>query len=148
MPGIVCAVRGGPASLVTIKKAVEFANEQSLPLIFVYVVNIEFLSYTASSRVRTITHEMRQMGDFILLIAEEKALDMGITAKGVVRQGKVGEEIIAVCREFGADYAIMGKPKGREERDIFTHERMYRLSQRIEAESGAKVILVQDEEDE
>lgn len=148
MPGIVCAVRGGPASLNTIHKAVDFASETNLPLYFVYVINLDFLSHTASSRTRTITQEMRQMGDFILLIAEEKALDLGLTAQGMVRQGSVGEEIIAVCKEVGADYLIMGKPKGLEEEDVFTHERILQLSQRIETESGAKVIFVKGEEDE
>lgn len=148
MPGIVCAVRGGPDSLHTIKSAVQFASEASLPLYFVYVINLDFLSHTASSRTRTITQEMRQMGDFILLIAEEKALDLGVEAQGTVRQGNVGEEIIALCKDVGAEYVFMGQPKGLEEKDVFTQERILHLSQRIESESGAKVRFVKGEEDE
>ena len=148
MPGIVCAIRGGPASQVTIDRAVELASENTLPLYFLYVVNLDFLSHTASSRVRTITQEMRQMGDFILLTAQEKALSLGVIAKGVVRQGNVGEEIVTMCREINADYVVLGQPKGQEEDDIFTQERLLKLSQRIELESGAEVFLFEGEEDE
>jgi nucleotide-binding universal stress UspA family protein len=148
LPAIVCAIRGGPDSQITIDRAVNLASEHALPLYFLYVVNLDFLSHTASSRVRTITQEMRQMGDFILLTAQEKALALGVGAQGVVRQGNVEEEIIAMCREVDADYVVLGQPKGQEEDDIFTHERILNLSQRIETESGAKVVIVEGEGEE
>ena len=44
MPGILCAVRGGPASQPTIAKAIALAQETGLPLYFLYVVNLDFLS--------------------------------------------------------------------------------------------------------
>jgi nucleotide-binding universal stress UspA family protein len=112
------------------------------------VVNLDFLAYTASSRIRTITHEMRQMGDFILLNAQERANAKGVDAKGEVRQGNVGDEIITMCREIGADYVVLGQPLGQEEeKDVFTQERILKFSQRIEAESGARVVLVKENED-
>ena len=149
MPGIVCAVRGGPASRITINKAVELARETELPLYFIYVINLDFLSHTASSRVRTITQEMRQMGDFILLAAQERACILGIDAQGIVRQGVVEEEIIAICREVDADYVVLGQPLGRdEEEDTFAQERILEFSQQIEAESGARVVLVEGNKDE
>ena len=85
MPGIICAVRGGPDSQPTIKKAISLAKEVSLPLYFLYVVNLDFLSHTQSSRVSTISEEMGEMGEFILLIAQQKASKEGITAEGVLR---------------------------------------------------------------
>lgn len=148
MSGIVCAIRGGPASRGTIDRAVELAGKVDLPLYFLYVLNLDFLSHTASSRVKTIKKEMQQMGDFILLIAQEKALELGISAKGEVRQGSVGEEIIELCREVGAEYVVLGHPLGQEEDDIFTQERILKFISRIEAESEAKVILVKETKDE
>jgi nucleotide-binding universal stress UspA family protein len=145
----VCAIRGGPASRITIDKAVELASETDLPLYFFYVVNLDFLSHTASSRVRTIGREMRQMGDFILLAAQERASALGINAQSVVRQGTVGEEIIAMCQEIGADYIVMGQPQEQEdEEDVFTQEIILEFSQRIQAESGARVIIAQGDEHE
>lgn len=69
MTGIVCAIRGGPASQPTITHAVSLAQETGLPLYFLYIVNLDFLSHTTSSRVHTITQEMEQMGEFLLLTA-------------------------------------------------------------------------------
>jgi nucleotide-binding universal stress UspA family protein len=148
LPGIVCAVRGGPASQFTINKAINLARETALPLYFIYVINLDFLSHTASSRVHTITEEMREMGDFILLNAQEKAGAKGIDAQGVVRKGNVGEQIIIMCKEVDADYLILGQPRGLEDKDVFTHEIINQFRQRIESESGSQVVLVVEGQDE
>ena len=37
MPGIVCAIRGGPASRPTIAKSIQLAEETGLTLYFLYV---------------------------------------------------------------------------------------------------------------
>lgn len=141
MSGIVCAIRGGPASQITINKAISVALETALPLHFIYVVNLDFLSHTASSRVRTITKEMRQMGDFILLVAQERARAQGINSQSVVRQGVVGEEIISMCKETGAAYVVLGQPQGQEEENVFTHDKILEFRKKIEAESAAQVIF-------
>ncbi|RMF49572.1 MAG: universal stress protein, partial [Anaerolineae bacterium] len=47
MSAIVCAIRGGPASQPTIRRAIALALETSLPLHFLYVVNLDFLSSTS-----------------------------------------------------------------------------------------------------
>ncbi len=64
MSGIVCAVRGGPDSQPTISKAIAWAKETELPLYFLYVVNLDFLTHTSSSRVHTVTQQIEQMGEF------------------------------------------------------------------------------------
>jgi len=148
MSGIVCAVRGGPASQPTIEKAISLAKETGQPLYFLYVVNLDFLSHTASSRVSTVSKEMHQMGEFILLTAQQRAATHGLAAQGVVRHGNVGEEIIALCKKIKADHVILGRPQGEEEENIFTFERLKEFGQRIETESGAKVILATGDKDD
>lgn len=149
MSGIVCAIRGGPASQPTIQKAISLTGETHLPLYFLYVVNLDFLSHTASSRVRTISQELHHMGDFILYTAQERAQAQGVAAQGLVRHGDVMEEIVSVCREIEADFVILGQPLGQEgEEDIFTQERITSFSQRIETESGARVVLAEGNQDE
>jgi nucleotide-binding universal stress UspA family protein len=148
MPGIVCAVRGGPASQPTIEKAISLAKETDLPLYFLYVVNLDFLSHTASSRVSTVSKEMHQMGEFILLTAQQRAAAQGLAAQGVVRHGNVTEEIIAQCKQIKANHLILGRPQGEEEENVFTFERLKEFSQRIESESGAKVILATGDKDD
>jgi len=141
MPGIVCAIRGGAASRPTIEKALQIAKETSLPLIFLYVVNLDFLTRTAVSRVHIISKELHEMGEFILLTAQAQAESQDIAAEGIVRQGNVRDEIINLCRERNADYVILGNPKQQHEENVFTHERLDAFGQRIQDESGAKIIL-------
>jgi nucleotide-binding universal stress UspA family protein len=141
MSGIVCAVRGGPDSKGTISDAISLAQQTGLPLYFLYVVNLDFLSHTTSSRVHTISEQMHQMGEFILLAAQDAAAARGVTAEGVVRHGNVSEEIIDVCRELRADYLVLGQPQVQTEDSVFTQELLRRFVERTEEQTGAKVVL-------
>jgi hypothetical protein len=141
MPGIICAVRGGPDSQPTIAKAISLAKEVSLPLYFLYIVNLDFLSHTQSSRVSTISEELGEMGEFILLTAQQKASKQGITAEGIVRHGNVREEIIGLAKELIADYVVLGLPQGQKEADIFATDRIKEFGKMIEENSGAAVVL-------
>jgi nucleotide-binding universal stress UspA family protein len=143
MSGIVCAIRGGPASQPTIAKAIALAQETSLPLHFLYVVNLDFLAQTPTSRVHTISQEMHQMGEFILLMAQETAARQGIIAEGVVRHGNVGAELIGLCHELEADYLVLGKPRVEQEDTVFTHDLLREFVARTEEQTGATVVFPQ-----
>jgi nucleotide-binding universal stress UspA family protein len=144
MSGIVCAIRGGPDSQPTIDKSISLARETGQTIYFLYVVNLDFLSHTATSRVQVAAKEMHQMGEFILLTAQAQAMDQGIPAERVVRHGQVREEIISLCREVEADYVTLGRPRGQEEDDVFTHDRLKQFTEFIERESGAKAVLANE----
>ncbi len=141
MSGIVCAVRGGPECRETIGQAIAKARETGLPLIFLYVVNLDFLSHTSSSRVRTISEQMEGMGEFILLTARSTAAESGVIAEGVIRHGKVHEEITRLCREVAADYVVLGRPKRLRQENVFTYEQLQHFVERTQEKTGAQVIL-------
>jgi len=143
MTGIVCAIRGGPASQPTITHAVSLAQETGLPLYFLYIVNLDFLSHTSSSRVHTITQEMQQMGEFILLTAQATAAAHSVNAHGVVRHGNVTEEIIQLCHEISADYVVLGSPQLRQKENVFSHDRMAQFAEKLEEQTGARVVTAQ-----
>lgn len=125
MSGIVCAIRGGPASRPTIDKALQLAVETELPLYFLYVVNLDFLSHTSSSRTHLISKELTEMGEFILLTAQAKAQAKGIDAEGIVHKGNVRDEIVTFCQEVKADYVVLGKPKEQTEKEnVFTDDHL------------------------
>lgn len=145
MSGIVCGIRGGPDSRPTIQRAITLARETDLPIIFLYVVNLDFLTHTSTSRVDTVTAELEQMGEFILLTAEAEAQSSGVNAIGVIRHGNVGEEIIALCQDEDAEYIVLGRPSGQAEEDVFTHEIFERFKDRIESETEARVVVAEDE---
>jgi K+-sensing histidine kinase KdpD len=142
MSGIVCAIRGGPDSRPTINKAISLAAETDQCIYFLYVVNLDFLTHTQSSRIHSINAEMRQMGEFILLSAQTTAASKNVEAQGVVRQGNVGEEIVGLCHEVKASYVILGTPQSETEENIFSIQRLNTFRERLESETGAKVILV------
>ncbi len=148
MSGIVCAIRGGPASQDTIAEAIALAQQTDLQLYFLYVVNLDFLSRTSSSRVHTINEQMEQMGEFILLNAQDKAAAQDVDAEGVIRHGDVGEQIIELCHELDADYLVVGRPKIEQEDTVFTQELLRQFIERTEEQTGAKVILPGEEEKE
>jgi nucleotide-binding universal stress UspA family protein len=141
MSGIVCAIRGGPDSQATIAQAIALAQQTDLPLHFLYVVNLDFLLRTTSSRVHTISEQMHQMGEFILSVAQDSAAGQGIRAQGVVRHGKVREEIINLCHELAAEYLVLGQPDIQREENVFTQDRLTRFIEWTEKETGAKVVL-------
>ena len=143
MSGIICAIRGGPDSQPTISQSIALAQETGQIIYFLYVVNLDFLSHTATSRTRVVQQEMQEMGEFILLTAQAQALDKGANADIVLRHGQVSKEIIELCREVNANYVVLGLPRGNTEADIFTHNRLKQFTQYIEQESHAKVVLAQ-----
>lgn len=141
MGGIVCAIRGGPASQSTISRAITLARETELPLYFLYVVNLDFMSHTTSTRVHTITEEMHQMGEFILLQAQTTASAQGISAEGMVRQGNVGAEIVELCHELDADYLVLGLPQVQNQDSVFTQTLLMQFIEETETLTGAKIVL-------
>jgi nucleotide-binding universal stress UspA family protein len=146
MPGIVCAIRGGPDSQPTIEKSIEVAIETGQPIYFLYVVNLDFLTHTASSRVHIITEEMEELGDFILKSAQAEAKDKGAIAEAIIRHGKVGNMISAVCHELGADYVVLGRPRGKSKKDVFTHEQLVEYAQQVKELTGAEVVFAGKDE--
>ena len=143
MSGIVCAIRGGPHSQSTIDGAIALAAETGLPLYFLYIVNLDFLAHTTSTRTRTINKEMEQMGEFILLAAQRRAADQGVVAMTAVRHGQVGEEIIVLCQEVAADYLVLGRPQlADEDANVFTAARLASFVALVEEHSGAQVVML------
>jgi nucleotide-binding universal stress UspA family protein len=141
MSGIVCAIRGGASSQPTINQAIRTAVETKLPVYFLYILNLDFLKKGSQSRIQTISEEMQELGEFILLAAQAQAERQGVTAKGIIREGHVvGDEIIGLCHELTADYVILGRPKTATEQNVFTHEEIDQFGSHIEQETGAKVI--------
>jgi nucleotide-binding universal stress UspA family protein len=146
MSGIVCAIRGGPHSQATIDRSIALAQETGQTLYFLYVVNLDFLTRTSSTRVHTISEQMRQMGEFILLTAQDAAARQGVEAEGVIRHGNVGEEIIGLCHELAAAFLVLGLPHVGREDTVFTEELLRQFVERTEEQTGAKVVLPEEDE--
>jgi nucleotide-binding universal stress UspA family protein len=141
MSGILCATRGGSASEATVNSAIDLAREMDLPLSFLYVVNLDFLSRTSSSRVRTIKEEMFQMGESILIAAQDEARSRGIAAKRLIRHGKVGDEIVKLCQDLDVDYLVLGRPETEGLDNVFSRDSFSEFVRSLESQTGARVVL-------
>ena len=143
MPGIVCAIRGGPNSQPTINKAISLSQEKGQQIFFLYVANLDFLVHTESGRTQLFYEQLDQMGEFILLTAQEKAKTKNVSAEGVIKHGQVREEIIALAKEVEANYVVLGVPQGSEESNVFAEGMISEYGKRIEEETGAQVIFAE-----
>ncbi len=74
MSGILCAIREGPSSRPTIATSILLAQETCEIIYFPYVVNLDFLTHSSSSKTNNISQEIRDMGEFNLLSAQEQAI--------------------------------------------------------------------------
>jgi hypothetical protein len=66
---ILCATRGGEASIPTQEKAIDLAKEKGFALAFLYVADSSFLNKTAAAVVVDVDEELIHMGEFLLTMA-------------------------------------------------------------------------------
>jgi RNase H-fold protein (predicted Holliday junction resolvase) len=53
------------------------------------------------------------------------------------------EEIMNLAKEIEASHVILGRPQREEAENIFTADRLQAFVQRLEEETGSKVMLVE-----
>lgn len=140
MSGILCAIRGGPSSQPTIAASIQLAKETKQTIYYLYVVNLDFLTHTSSSKTNHISKEIEEMGEFILLGAQEQAKSQGVDAECIIRDGKVMDEIISSCEEICPAFVILGRPQEDRENNLLTLERLHAFAERIEEACQAQVI--------
>ena len=137
MGRILCATRGGEASYRTQDAAIALARERGDELVFLYVVDISFLDTTARAvRPEIVTTELEKMGEFLLLMARERAKKQGVNASTVIRYGDLREELKAAAREDDIDLVVFGRPAG--DSSSFTLEDLQAFVTEIEAETGCR----------
>jgi nucleotide-binding universal stress UspA family protein len=67
------------------------------------------LASTTDTRPHDITHDLTRLGEFIVIIAQERAQAAGLTnAHWIVRLGLVREEMISYLQGSGADRLVLG----------------------------------------
>jgi nucleotide-binding universal stress UspA family protein len=137
---ILCATRGGEASYRTQQAAIDLARERGDEIVFLYIINLQFLDKTAAPIVVDIEHELEQMGRFFLLMAKERATEQGITARTTIRRGFIHEEIKNAARDEAATLVVLGRPAGKQ--SAFQMSSLREFAEEIEMETGAKTVIV------
>ncbi len=136
---VLCATRGGEASIPTQEKAIELAKEGGHALAYLYVADSSFLNKTAAAVVVDVDEELINMGEFLLTMAVERALERGVTAEAVIRSGIIREVLPEVARELSATTIVLGRPSGESSR--FQESEFERFCDFIQQETSATVVV-------
>ncbi len=140
MAKILCATRGGEASYRAQDKAIDLAVEREADLIFIFVVDTEFLNHTERIiRRDTIKREMDHMGEFLLMMALERAKKRGVKSSLIIRHGDFRTELIEVASDPEITTIVLGGPAG--EGAIFSLDGLKTLAQEIEEITNTEVIF-------
>ncbi len=140
MGKILCATRGGEASYRTQDAAIELARERGDELLFLYVVDLHFLDKTAAPIVVDVGQEVGKMGEFLLLMAQERAAAQGVKAHTIRREGSVREELKNAAREQEVALVVLGKPGDAE--SVFQLADLEAFAAEIESETGVETRIV------
>lgn len=143
MGKILCPTRGGEGSYRTQDAAIAMAKERRDELLFLYVVDLDFLNKTERAvRPDVVAKEMAHMGEFLLSMAQERARKQGIEAEYALRQGDVRDQIKAAAVEEGATMVVLGQATGDEPECAFPPSTLLEFASEIEAETGVETLVV------
>ncbi len=140
MGKILCATRGGEASYRTQDKVIALAKERGDELLFVFVVDTHFLDKTAAPIVVDVGNDIAGMGEFLLLMAKERASKEDIEARILIREGEVFEELEKAALDEEVSLIVLGKPAGEE--SLFKLAELQERAERIEADTGIQVQIL------
>ncbi len=140
MQVILCATRGGEASIRTQEHAIALAKERGARLVFVFALDVAFLDKFVAPHVHAVDDEIEHMAEFLLALARDRAEKEGIEADYVVREGALADVLVKVAREVGATLIVLGRPR---ESHVTTLEYLqHELLPYLERKTGAEVLLV------
>ena len=140
MGKILSATRGGEASYRTQDKVIALAEETGDELFFLFVVDLHFLDRTAAPIVVDVENNIADMGEFLLLMAKERAAQQGVEARTLCREGELIEELQKAAQEEDVSLIVLGKPVGEE--SLFRLTELEKLAERIQAYTGVPVQIL------
>lgn len=141
MGKILYATRGGEASYRTQDIIIARAKEENACLLFLYVVDVEFLKRAKrGARPDVMRQEMEHMGEFLLAMACERAAKQGVEAQVLLRPGPLAQALKDAAREEGVTLVALGRPASEESR--FQLASLKRLVEEIERETGIETQIV------
>jgi hypothetical protein len=140
MGKILCATRGGEASYHAQDAAIAKAKERGDTLIFLYVVDLHFLDKTSGSVVVDVEQEMFKMGEFLLLMAKERAAEQGVAAETICCKGEFCPELKNVARDQGVSSIVLGRPADTE--SVFQLAVLEDLAAEVECDTGIETCII------
>ena len=109
---ILCPTRGGKDSYPNQDWAVALAKERGVGVLFLYISNVEFLGLTAAPKLVDIEHELDEMGEFMLTMAQERAEKAEVSASTLVMHGHFRDVLGEVIEEQEIGTVVLGSSAG------------------------------------
>jgi nucleotide-binding universal stress UspA family protein len=140
---IVCGVTGSVNSQKAVKAAVEMASTENATLVFIYIVDVAFLSgLTIQLRPKYAEDFLERLGNKLLDEAAEIASASGVASKKVLRKGKVMVELKTVLQEEKGDLLLVSdEGRGFAEKVLFG-ERLPDNIKELERRAGVPVKVI------
>jgi len=138
MTKILCAIRGGEASQRIQDIGINLAKERGEEIVFLYVVNTEFLETASSALRESVTLEMEKLGDFLLLMAQERAKKQDVSAETHLSHGYLQEEFEKAALTPDIDTVLLGTPG---EESFFSMESLEAIAKEIEEKCQVDVLI-------
>ena len=141
---IICAVRGGPESRETVSRAIDLALESGARLTFFRVLDAEFLNHATIGPLSVVYGELRELGQFAMLILRDRAQRRGVrNVDGIVREGNVHRQLRELALETHADVLVMGRPTRSPGSNTFKPAEFDAFVAELEKEASLQVMIVE-----
>jgi nucleotide-binding universal stress UspA family protein len=120
---------------------IALAKEAGATVLFLYVVDVEFLKLVAQGvRPDIVSREIEHMGEFLLALAAERAANRGVLAETCLRHGPLRQALESAALEEGVDAIALGRPVGDD--SSFTLAELEELRERLERDTGIRTYIV------
>lgn len=140
---ILCPVRGGKQSSKTVNRAIELALSTPARLVYLYVVDVDFLGFATVARVKVMVDELSETGRFTLSILSDRARNRGVAeVESVIREGTIRDVIRSVAEEVNATMLVLGRPVRTPGVTSFSAGEFDKLIRWLQTEAGLRVECV------
>jgi hypothetical protein len=110
---VFCVTRGGKENIRAQNTAISWAKDRNEHLVFLFVVDTSFLNRIGMCAFwRIAENELAKLGEFLLIMAVERAMLEGVKAKSIVRSGVLCEILPKVAREMEATTVVFDNKAG------------------------------------
>jgi nucleotide-binding universal stress UspA family protein len=141
---IICAVRGGPESRETVTRAIDLALESGAWLTFFRVLDAEFLNHATIGPLSVVYRELREMGQFAMLILCDRAQRRGVQkVDSIVREGNVRKQLREFANETHADVMVMGRPTRSPGSNTFKADEFDAFVAELREDASLEIVVVE-----
>ena len=121
--------------------AIELAKERGEALIFMYVSHVRFLERVSRAVLVDMAHELDEMGEFLLAMAQDRAENAGISAETIVCHGGFRENLKDAIQKRDVTTVCLGSARGRT--GVTTEDFQGMMSSFL-GELGVELIILND----